>query len=508
MLAKIFSGTVIGLDGILIEVEVDVASKGFPRFTIVGLPDKAVGEAKERVRAAIVNASFKIPDTRITVNLAPADIPKIGSAFDLPMAIGILTASGIVKKEILSDCLFIGELSLRGDVRKVPGAISIALLAKSKKIKKIFVSRENVSEVILVDGIEVYPVDRLIDLILHLNEVKLITPFPHQDFISLIKEEKYDYLFEDIKGQETAKRALEIAAAGRHHVLFIGPPGSGKTMLAERFPTICPPLTPQQRMEVANIYSLAGEMDSSLQRATAPFRAPHHSISPVGLVGGGNGQIMPGEITLAHHGVLFLDELPEFPRNALESLRQPLESGTIHIIRAGKRVRLPAQFQMITAMNPCKCGYLGHPRRACSCPPGSIFSYRRKLSGPLLDRVDIHVEVASVSEEEIFIESDSENSQSILNRVMEAYQRQQKRYEFKKQNSALKTQEILQFCSLKKESVLFLREAMQTLHLSMRSYHRILKVSRTIADLAGAESIATGHVAEALQYRCLDRESF
>ena len=308
MLAKIYSGTVIGLDGILIEVEVDVASKGFPGFTIVGLPDKAVGEARERVRAAINNASFKIPDTRITVNLAPADIPKVGSAFDLPMAVGILSAGKMIKKEVLTDSLFIGELSLKGDVRRVPGAISIALLAKSKKIKKIFVSRENIAEVILVDGIEVYPVDSLIDLILHFNEVKLISAFPHRDFISLIKEEKYDNLFEDIKGQETAKRALEIAAAGFHNIILKGPPGTGKTLLSRAFPSILPPMEKEEILEVTKIYSVAGLLHNQNFIASRPFRCPHHTTSRIGLVGGGSSPAA-GEISLAHRGVLFLDEI-------------------------------------------------------------------------------------------------------------------------------------------------------------------------------------------------------
>ena len=312
MLAKIFSGTVIGLDGILIEVEVDVASKGFPGFTIVGLPDKAVGEARERVRAAINNASFQIPDTRITVNLAPADIPKVGSAFDLPIAVGILSAGGMIGKENLSDSMFIGELSLKGDVRRVPGAISIALLAKSKKIKKIFVSPENLNEVILVDGIDVYPVDNLVNLILHLNKVKIIPPSPHKNFISLIKKEKYDNLFEDIKGQETAKRALEIAASGFHNVILKGPPGTGKTLLSRAFPSILPPMEKEEILEVTKIYSVAGLLYNQDFIVSRPFRSPHHTTSRIGLVGGGSNP-SPGEISLAHRGVLFWMKSQSFP---------------------------------------------------------------------------------------------------------------------------------------------------------------------------------------------------
>jgi magnesium chelatase family protein len=355
MLAKVFSGTVIGLDGILIEVEVDVASKGFPGFTIVGLPDKAVGEAKERVRAAINNASFQIPDTRITVNLAPADIPKVGSAFDLPIAVGILSAGGMVGKENLSDSLFIGELSLKGDVRRVPGAISIALLAKAKKIKKIFVSPENLNEVILVDGIDVYSVDSLTNLILHLNKVKLITPSAHKNFISLIKEEKYDNLFEDIKGQETAKRALEIAASGFHNVILKGPPGTGKTLLSRAFPSILPPMEKEEILEVTKIYSVAGLLYNQDFIVSRPFRSPHHTTSRIGLVGGGSNPT-PGEISLAHRGVLFLDEIPEFPRTTLESLRQPLEDGFITISRASGTLIFPSRFLLLAASNPCPCG--------------------------------------------------------------------------------------------------------------------------------------------------------
>src|SRR3989339_356272 len=358
MLAKIFSGTVIGLDGILIEVEVDVASKGFPGFTIVGLPDKAVGEAKERVRAAINNAGLKIPYTRITVNLAPADIPKVGSAFDLPMAIGILTAGEMINNIYFEDSLFIGELSLKGDVRRVPGAISIALLAKSKKIKKVFVSKENLEEVILVDGIEVFSVGTLTDLILHLNEVKLILPTPHKDFVSLIKEEKYDNLFEDIKGQETAKRALEIAAAGFHNIILKGPPGTGKTLLSRAFPSILPIMEKEEILEVTKIYSVAGLLYNQNFIASRPFRSPHHTTSRIGLVGGGSNPT-PGEISLAHRGVLFLDEIPEFPRAILESLRQPLEDKTVTVARASGTITFPANFMLIAAMNPCPCGYAG-----------------------------------------------------------------------------------------------------------------------------------------------------
>ena len=505
MLAKIFSGTVIGLDGILIEVEVDVASKGFPGFTIVGLPDKSVAEAKERVRAAIVNAFFKVPDTRITVNLAPADIPKVGSAFDLPIAVGILSAGGMIKKEILSDSLFLGELSLRGDVRRVPGAISIALLAKSKKIKKIFVSRENISEVILVDDIEVYPVDSLIDLILHLNGDKLITSFPHRDFISLIKEEKYDYLFEDIKGQETAKRALEMAAAGFHNIILKGPPGTGKTLLSRAFPSILPAMEKEEILEVTKIYSVAGLLQNHNFIANRPFRSPHHTTSRIGLVGGGSNP-SPGEISLAHRGVLFLDEIPEFPRSTLESLRQPLEDGFITISRASGTLIFPSRFLLLAASNPCPCGYLGHEKKPCHCLPGTILKYRKRLSGPLLDRIDLHIDVPSVSEEKLTSNILSESSQKVRGRVIKAREIQKKRLKGLKifTNGEMSSAQIKKFCQLSPEAINLLKQAISKLSLSARSYFKTIKIGQTIADLNGKEIIDVSYVAEALQFRSHD----
>lgn len=504
MLAKIFSGTVIGLDGILIEVEVDVAAKGFPGFTIVGLPDKAVGEAKERVRAAINNAGLKIPDTRITVNLAPADIPKVGSAFDLPIAIGILSAGGMVKKEI-RDSLFIGELSLKGDVRKVPGAISIALLAKSKKIKDIFVSRENVSEVILVDGINVYPVDTLIDLIMHLNEVKLIESFPHKDFLSLLKEEKYDNLFEDIKGQETAKRALEIAAAGFHNIILKGPPGTGKTLLSRAFPSILPPMEKEEILEVTKIYSVAGLLYNQNFIASRPFRSPHHTTSRIGLVGGGSSPT-PGEISLAHRGVLFLDEIPEFPRTTLESLRQPLEDGFITISRASGTLIFPSRFLLLAASNPCPCGYLGHEKKPCKCLPGTILKYSKRLSGPLLDRIDLHIDVPSVSEEKLTSNIISESSVDVRDRVVKAREIQKKRFKGLKifNNGEMSSAQIKKFCQLTPEAVTLLKQAIVKLSLSARSYFKTIKISQTIADLSGNSKIEASYVAEALQFRSHD----
>lgn len=505
MLAKIYSGTVIGLDGILIEVEVDVASKGFPGFTIVGLPDKAVGEAKERVRAAINNVSFKIPDTRITVNLAPADIPKVGSAFDLPIAVGILSAGGMIKNEALSDSLFIGELSLKGDVRKIPGAISITLLAKSKKIKKVFVPQENIPEVILIDGIEIYPMKNLVDLIFHLNEIKLILPFPHRDFTSLIKEEKYDYLFEDIKGQETAKRALEIAASGFHNIILKGPPGTGKTLLSRAFPSILPSMEKEEILEVTKIYSVAGLLRDQSFIANRPFRSPHHTTSRIGLVGGGSNP-SPGEISLAHRGILFLDEISEFPRTTLESLRQPLEDGFITISRASGTLIFPSRFLLLAASNPCPCGYLGHEKKPCHCLPGAILKYRKRLSGPLLDRIDLHIDVPSVSEEKLTSNILSESSQKVRERVVEARKIQKKRFKELKifTNGEMSSSQIKKFCQLTPEAINLLKQAISKLSLSARSYFKTIKISQTIADLNGKKIINASYVAEALQFRSHD----
>lgn len=505
MISKILSGTVIGLDGILIEVEVDVAKKGFPGFTIVGLPDKAVGEAKERVRAAINNISFQIPDTRITVNLAPADIPKAGSAFDLPIAVGILTASGMVKKDVLQESLFIGELSLKGDVRRVSGAISIALLAKLKKLKKIFVPRENITEVVLIDDIEVYPVDSLADLILHLNEVKLITPFPHEDFISILKEEKYDNLFEDIKGQETAKRVLEIAAAGFHNVILKGPPGTGKTLLSRAFPSILPPMEKEEILEVTKIYSVAGLLYNKNFIASRPFRSPHHTTSRIGLVGGGSSPT-PGEISLAHRGVLFLDEIPEFPRTTLESLRQPLEDGFITISRASGTLIFPSRFLLLAASNPCPCGYLGHEKRSCRCLPGTILKYRKRLSGPLLDRIDLHIDVPSVAEEKLTSNILSESSLEVRKRVSKAREIQKKRFNNLKifSNGEMSSAQIKKFCQLSTDATELLKQAISKLSLSARSYFKTIKIGQTIADLNQKEIIESSYINEALQFRSYD----
>lgn len=505
MLAKVFSGTTIGLEGVLIEVEVDVAGRGFPTFTIVGLPDKAVDEAKERVRTAIVNASYDMPDSRITVNLAPADIPKIGSGFDLPIAVGILAAASLVKKEILKDSLFIGELSLEGKIRPVPGVLSVVIGAKQKNLTQVFVAKENAIEAAMVEGIIVYPVKSLIDLIFHLNGQISLTPQPTLDLEKIKKEEQFEFDLADIKGQSLAKRALEIAAAGFHNLHLKGPPGAGKTMLSRAFPTILPPLEKEEILEVSKIYSVAGLLNSTTFITTRPFRSPHHTTSRIGLVGGGT-QPIPGEISLAHRGVLFLDELPEFPRSTLEALRQPMEDGFITISRAAGSLIFPCRFLLLAASNPCPCGFLGHPKKSCRCLPGAILKYKRRLSGPLLDRIDLHVDVPPVEEEKLITNLPSESSSDIRKRVIEARERQKKRFRETaiKTNGEMTTKHIKDFCQLTKEAEELLKQAISRLSLSARSYFKIIKISQTITDLAGYDTIQASHIAEALQFRIHD----
>lgn len=502
MLAKILSGTTIGLDGVLIEVEVDVAGKGFPALNIVGLPNKAIDEAKDRVRTAIENADFEMPDSRITVNLAPADIPKEGSGFDLPIALGILAASGMITKVNLLDSIFIGELSLEGKLRRVPGILSIALLARKLKINKIYVPVENAMEAALVDGIEIYAVYSLVDLILHLNDQTKILPQKKISLDNLISKEEYEFDFSEVKGQETAKRSLEIAAAGMHNIHLKGPPGTGKTMLSRAFPSILPPMDREEILEVSKIYSIAGLLNNSYFISNRPFRSPHHTTSRIGLVGGGSNP-MPGEISLSHRGVLFLDELPEFPRSVLESIRQPLEDGFVTVSRASGTVLFPSRFLLLAASNPCPCGYLGHPKRTCHCMPGMILKYRKRLSGPLLDRIDLHVDVAPVEEEKLVGDQSSVKSYEIRKRVIEAREKQKKRFKDEKikANGEMSSRQVRKFCKMTDEAIELLKQAISRLSLSARSYFKIIKISQTIADLEGKETIGLAFVAEALQYR-------
>lgn len=502
MITKVFSGTTIGLDGTLIEVEVDVANRGFPTFTIVGLPTKAVDESKDRVRTAIINASFKMPESRITVNLAPADIPKSGSGFDLPIAIGILAASGIVKQDSFKNSLFIGELSLEGNLRTIPGGLSIVQMAKEKKISKVFIPAGNAYEATLIDGITIYPLHTLISLILHLNDQAILIPKKNIK-IENVKKEEYPVDFADIRGQKQAKRALEIAAAGFHNVHLKGPPGTGKTLLSRAFPSILPTMTKEEILEVSRIYSAVGLLRNASFIGIRPFRSPHHTISRIGLIGGGT-HPSPGEISLAHRGVLFLDELPEFPHSVLEALRQPMEDGFVTISRAAGSLTFPSRFILLAASNPCPCGYLGHPKKRCICLPGAVMKYRKRLSGPLLDRIDLHVDVPPVEEEELMVTRSDEEMYRIRKIITAARKLQEQRFRNHKKihsNAEMNIRDIKGFCHLTVDAAQVLRRAVSQLSLSARSYFKMIKVSQTIADLEGTAIKDSNHVAEALQFR-------
>jgi len=502
MLAKVFSGTTIGLDGVSIEVEVDVAEKGFPSLTIVGLPDKAVDEAKDRVRTAIINAGFDMPDCRITVNLAPADLPKEGSSFDLPIAVGILAAAGMVSKQALNKCLFIGELSLEGKLRSVSGVISIALLTRKTKIANLFLPTDNAIEASLVDNINIYPVFSLNDLIFHINGQKPIAVQNPINWSDLTRDETYEFDFSDIKGQEQAKRAMMIAASGFHNLHLKGPPGTGKTMLSRAFPSILPTMDKEEILEVSKIYSISGILADNYFIVNCPFRSPHHTTSRIGLVGGG-ARPAPGEVSLAHRGVLFLDEFAEFPRSVLEALRQPLEDGRVSISRAAGSLTFPSRFLLLAASNPCPCGYLGHPKRTCHCMPGTILRYKKRVSGPLLDRIDLHVDVPPISEEKLTSYQVGENSKSIKEKVIKARNKQRNRFKNSKTktNGEMSSADVKKYCQLTNDAINLLKQAISRLSLSARSYFKTIKISQTIADLEGSEKITAQHVAEALQYR-------
>ncbi len=501
MLTKVKSGTVLGLDGMLIDVEVDVAGRGFPTFTIVGLPNKSIDEAKDRVRTALVNAGFDMPDSRLTINLAPADLPKTGSAFDLPIAIGILASCGHLPKETVENSVFVGELSLEGKLRKIAGVLPLSIAAKENRIPILFVPEANAAEAAIVEGLEIYPVSTLRDLINHLLSKKQI---PRQ-ITTIVDNQKCKSLpfdMKDIKGQFLAKRALEIAAAGFHNTHLKGVPGAGKTMLSRAFPSILPPLDSNEILEVSKIYSIAGLLKNKPYVAERPFRSPHHTTSRIGLIGGGSNPT-PGEISLAHRGVLFLDELPEFPRIVLESLRQPLEDGLVTISRAAGSLTFPARFLLLAASNPCPCGYLGHPQKQCSCMPGSVLKYKKRLSGPLLDRIDLHIMVSPVEEKHLTDSILSESSQTVRIRVTEARLRQKSRLKGSTiiTNSEMTPAEIKNLCKVSTGAEEILKKAISSLSLSARSYFKIIKTAQTIADIAGQETINTEHMAEALQYR-------
>lgn len=503
MLAKVLSAAIVGLDAVPIEVEVDIAAQGLPSFTIVGLPDKAVEEARERVRSALKNSGADFPAKRITVNLAPADLPKEGPSYDLPIAVGLLIASGQLQADI-NNSFFMGELALDGRVRHTNGVLPIALLARDSHIENLYVPTSNAKEASYIKDINIFPVDNLGKLYLHLSKQSPISQQPYSPLNITHNNQSFDYDMKDIKGQEKAKRALEIAAAGGHNLLFKGPPGSGKTLLARTAPSVLPLLTFSEMIEITKIYSISGLLSDTGVVTKRPFRAPHHTTSHVGLIGGGTIP-RPGEVSLAHRGILFLDEFPEFPRPVLEALRQPLEDGMVAIARSQGRVTFPARFMLIAAQNPCPCGYLGDNSHECTCSPGQIIRYQKKISGPLLDRIDLHVDIHAVKTEKLTAKEIEENetSENIRLRVQKARDRQTTRFTDTpiSSNTDMTSRDIKTYCPLSDECINLLRLAVDKLHLSARSYYRTIKVARTIADLANSKEITKDHLAEALQYR-------
>jgi magnesium chelatase family protein len=508
MVVRTNTGAVSGIGAVMVTVEVSITGGGLGLF-LVGLPDNAVKESEQRIRSAFENSGYRMTVRKCVVNLAPADLRKEGSGFDLPIAVAILAATEQLPAEVLEESVFVGELSLDGGLRGVKGVLPVAAEARAKGFKKIYVPQENAAEAAVVEGLEVYAVGSLVELASVLNGEKELRPI-----VGVMPEEsvneEYEDDFADVKGQAHVKRAMEIAAAGGHNVIMIGPPGSGKTMLARRMPSILPPMSREEALETTKIHSVAGKLGT--QRglmSRRPFRAPHHLASPVALIGGGQNP-QPGEVSLAHNGVLFLDELPEFGHGVLEVLRQPLEDKHISIARARYAVDYPSNFTLVASMNPCPCGYYNHPTKECSCSPAAVHRYLGRVSGPLMDRIDLHVEVTPVGREEMSSDEVAESSASIRERVMRAREVQAKRFQGLGiyTNTMMSSSMLRKFCPLSPDARRLLDAAMERLQLSARAYDRIIKVARTIADLEGVADIQPLHISEAIGYRSLDRESW